>query len=91
MARENLVTGVPPVRIHHRVGVDVPAAVVGVPVRVHGPDASCKIPSIPLSIEYSLDCTLFGVLLLSIPHQLFLFFFLHLPPATLVASANRFI
>ena len=35
----NLVAGVPPVRVRHRVGVDVPAAVVGVPVRVHGPES----------------------------------------------------
>ena len=38
VAGKNLVAVVPPVRILDRVGLDVPVAVVGVPVRVHSPD-----------------------------------------------------
>ena len=37
----NLVASIPPVRIRHRVGVDVPAIVLGVPVGVHGPESLC--------------------------------------------------
>ncbi len=36
--RDNLVTHIPLIRVLNGVGVDVPLAVVGVPVRIHGPD-----------------------------------------------------
>ena len=41
MARHDLVAVVPPVRVLDRVGLDVPAAIVGVPVGVDRPEPYC--------------------------------------------------
>jgi len=38
VARDNLVAGIPPVKVLNRIGVQIPVAVVRVPVSVHGPD-----------------------------------------------------
>ena len=49
---KDLVASVPPVRIRHRVGVQVPAAIVGIPVRVHGPESFSYLkPSVPPFFE----------------------------------------
>ncbi len=41
VAGDRLVAGIPPVRVRHGVGVDIPAIVLDVPVRVHGPESLC--------------------------------------------------
>ncbi len=38
VAGSHLIVGIPPVRVLDRVSLDIPVAVVRVPVRVHGPD-----------------------------------------------------
>ena len=50
---EHPVAVVPSVRVRNRVGVHVPAAVVGIPVDVHRAEFSYRKPSMPLSFDYS--------------------------------------
>lgn len=51
VSREHLVAFVPPVRVLNRVGLNVPVAVLRVPVSVHGPDyrAKCHLCHCPLN------------------------------------------
>lgn len=68
------VLGVPNVGVLKPVHVHLELA-VGVDVHV-GNEETCDEPSVPLSIEYSLDCILFGTSKFSSPtHQLAVFLF----------------
>ena len=69
-----MVVCVPPVRIVDRVGIDIPAVVVSVPVRVHGPESFrakrhlCHRLAIILETVSNSES-----LLVSASHQLFYF------------------
>ena len=61
VSRNHLVASIPPIRMLNRVGVHVPAAIVGVPVRIHGTQLlrmkylPLHHPSITFRIEYYLE------------------------------------
>lgn len=51
VSREDLITSVPLIRVRDGIGVDVPLAIVDVPVRVHRPEKLCGEPPSPPSLD----------------------------------------
>ena len=54
VAEQETVVGIPPVAVVEPVDVGVPPAIVA--VDVENRDALCRVPSVPLPLEYSPGC-----------------------------------
>ena len=71
---EDTVLVIPPVRIRDVVRIHVPAAIAGVPVDVHRPEFSYRMPSEALLFEYSQSCIVHGASKLTSIQYQFLYF-----------------